>query len=51
VLNNSGKVVQQNDFFGSRTEYQIDLSSQASGVYYLKLYGGSGISTQKVIVH
>lgn len=51
VLNNSGKVVQQNDFFGSRPAYQIDLSSQAAGVYYIKLYGGNGISTQKVIVH
>ncbi len=51
VLDISGKVVKENEFFGSRTAYQIDLSSQAAGVYYLKLYGGSGISTQKVIVH
>lgn len=51
VLDISGEIVQEKEFFGSRTEYQIDLSSQAAGVYYLKLYGGSGISTQKVIVH
>lgn len=51
VLDISGKVVQESEFFGGRTAYQIDLSSQAAGVYYLKLYGGSGISTQKVIVH
>lgn len=51
VLNILGKVVQENEFLGNRTGYQIDLSAQAAGVYYLKLYGGSSIVTQKVIVY
>ena len=51
VLNILGKIIQQNEFSGSKTEYQIDLSSQSAGVYYLQLYTGNNMFTQKEIIY
>ncbi|MCE9540913.1 MAG: T9SS type A sorting domain-containing protein [Bacteroidetes bacterium] len=51
VLNILGKVVQEDDFFGNKSDYQIDLSSQAAGIYYIKLYSGNNITTQKAVVY
>ncbi len=51
VLNILGETILENEFFGSETEYKIDLSSQASGIYYFKHYSGNSIVTQKAIVY
>lgn len=51
VLDGLGKVVRENEFFGGSTGYQIDLSSQATGVYYLQLFSGTSFATRKVVVY
>ena len=51
VLNDLGKIIRENEFFGGGTRYQIDLSAQSAGVYYLQLFSGTNTATKKVIVY
>lgn len=51
VLDVLGKTVQEIDFFGNIIEYQIDLSSQSAGIYYLKFSSGNSITTKKAIIY
>jgi hypothetical protein len=51
VLNILGESIFENEFLGNKVDYQIDLSSQSKGIYYLKLYTENKIVTQKVIVY
>lgn len=51
VLNILGEIVREDEFFGNKSDYQIDLSTQSAGVYYLKLFSETTQYTQKVIVY
>jgi len=51
VQNILGETIWKNDFFGNTREYQIDLSYQSSGIYYLKHYSKNNLSIQKVIIY
>lgn len=51
VLNILGEIVQENELMRNKAEYELDLSTQAAGVYYIKLYSGNNFTTQKAVVH
>lgn len=52
VINSSGVIIQQKKIYASRngTTYRLDLSTESSGVYYLKFRTQNTIITKKVIV-
>lgn len=50
ILNALGETIQEIEFYGNKNEYEIDLSSYSSGVYYLKYYVGNKIAAQKIII-
>jgi len=48
IVNINGEIVKQ--FKIQNSEFKIDLSKQAKGIYFVKLISESGVSTQKVVL-
>ncbi len=51
IINSLGKTIQEKEFFGDRTEYLLDLSAQASGVYYLRLLSDRNSMVKKIVIY
>lgn len=51
ILNLLGQTIQEQDFFGSKTEYPINLDSQPSGIYFIQLQSENNTAVKKVIIY
>jgi hypothetical protein len=51
IINLLGKTIQEQDFFGSKTEYPINLDSQPSGIYFIQLQSENNMAVKKVVIY
>lgn len=51
VLNILGETVMENMSLGNKAEYELDLSVQSAGVYYVKIFSENNTITQKAIIY
>ena len=51
VINILGQTVYEKDFYGDKSEYSIDLSSQSPGIYFVELLSENDSTIKKIVIY
>lgn len=51
VINVLGQTVYEKDFYGDKTEYSIDLTSQSPGIYFVEILSENNSIIKKIVIY